>query len=116
MSLGTGQKTPTPIENADDFDIATAMENAGEFLVDIDMETADWWLKTEMVNPDENYYRAQTTSSVELDDTSVTSDETTLPAEGEDMWQDNQTQIQKMIERIMDEKFKPVPPPTQTTV
>lgn len=75
MSLGSGHSTPTPIESADDFDSASYLEDASEFMRNIDMETADWWLKTEMTNPDENYYRAQTNSTIELDDSDATDDQ-----------------------------------------
>jgi len=87
-------------------------------MINIDAHTADWWLRTEMTDADNNYHRAQTVTDVEMDDADPTTDDTTLVSEGEAMWEANKTQIQAMLETIIKEKYKVDPnaivPPTTT--
>ena len=75
-------------------------------MVNIDAETADWWLRTEMTNPDENYHRAQTITDVEMDDADPTTDDTTLVDEGTAMWEANKAEIQAMLQTIINEKYQ----------
>ena len=103
-----------------------------EFTVNMDAETADWWLKTNIPNTDatgnslNNYHRVQytptasTTALISQDDaepedigSSIDGDPNqlsyTLKTQAEAMWEANSANIQAMLEKIVDQKFKPAP-------
>jgi len=79
LSLGTGQLPFTPVK-ADDFNIFTAIKMKGEFMMNMDAYSADYWLKQEIcdekgdffVGSCNNYHRAQMVSSLSMDDVSPT--------------------------------------------
>lgn len=69
LSLGTGQ-LPFHKVDAEDFNIATAISMKGEFMMNMDAYSADYWLKTEIPDSADNYHRAQMVSTCSMDDVS----------------------------------------------
>lgn len=84
LSLGTGQKAFNKV-NAANFSPATKMEMNGEFMMNMDAFTADYYLKTNIPDAKVNYHRAQMVSSLSMDDVSPTAVQNLL-AGGSELW------------------------------
>lgn len=85
LSLGTGQKPFTKVHPAS-FSPATKLEMSGEFMMNMDAFTADYYLKTNIPDAAKNYHRAQMDSSLSMDDVSDTAILNLLSA-GDYLWE-----------------------------
>jgi len=69
LSLGTGEKTFTPYESADDLTLFSYIKKMGEFMMNMDAYASDFYLLNEFTEngTPEKYLRMQTTSNVGMD-------------------------------------------------
>ena len=93
ISLGTGQVTFTPVTTAN-FTTATRLMMHGNFMMDFDAYSADYWTRYTIGGglekdgePADNYIRAQIVSNLSMDDDSVTARKN-LMAAGMGMWKE----------------------------
>lgn len=69
LSIGTGEKTFTPIEKGTDLTKLAALRKLGEFMLNMDTYSADFYLFNEFNDNKEGdkYLRMQATSNVGMD-------------------------------------------------
>jgi len=103
LSLGTGELPFTKID-PETFDIKTALSMNGEFMMNIDGFSADYYLKTNIPDAKINYYRAQMDSALSMDDVRPAAI-TNLIAAGEELWNKNKASIEPFLRQIIDERY-----------
>ena len=109
LSIGTGEKPFSKFESADDFTKGTYIKNMGEFMMNMDTYTADWYLQNQfkLLGQEDDYLRMQTNSAIGMDKVDKENIDG-LKADGLKLYKENKVKLEKMITTILDEKFKTV--------
>ena len=105
VSLGTGQLPFTPVVPKD-FTTATRLAMHGNFMMDFDAYSADYWTRYTIGDYKKNYVRAQIVSSLSMDDDSDKAI-IALKAAGEGMWTKFKDEIEPILREIIDQKYGP---------
>ena len=109
LSLGTGEKTFTPIKTVNDYSKFDQLSKIGETMMNMDSYTAHWYLKNEYTHVEkepEDYLRCQTSSNIGMDKVDKKSIEG-LIADGTKLYNENSEKLEKMIRTIIDERWGP---------
>ena len=75
---------------------------SNEYMMNIDVYTADWWLKSVM--PDGTYIRLQKVTTLPMDKYAP-KDLENLKAAGKEMYEERKEELQKILRDIIDSRF-----------
>ena len=106
LSLGTGEKTFKPIEKGTDFTKLAMLKKLGEFMMNMDTYSADYYLFNEFNDKGESdkYLRLQKTSNVGMDKIDKKNIDQ-LKIDGKDLYNLKKVELEKMIRDILDERY-----------
>ena len=104
VSIGTGGKPFKGIESADELGKAAYAKKLDEFMMNMDIYTADNWLDWNF--DDSSYIRLQCVSKIgmdKIDPVSIAG----LKKNGDDLYAAEKVQLESMLRAIIDERYGP---------
>mmetsp|Transcript_4126 Transcript_4126/g.6982 ORF Transcript_4126/g.6982 Transcript_4126/m.6982 type:complete len:291 (-) Transcript_4126:43-915(-) len=106
LSIGTGEKSFSPLESAGAATKLSYIQKMGEFMMNIDTYTAHSFMANNIEDPANRYLRLQTVSNIGMDKIDKKSIDG-LKADGEKLYDENKEELEKFLRQIIDERYGP---------